>query len=335
MAAPRLFAGWRLAAVGAVACFIGAAGLAAAALAPTFTIFLVAYGVLFAMASGLGYSAGLQMAVASGVSRPGLATGTIVAAFALGAVALGPIMGRISAEGQLAFALMLPAALLAGTGGLSIVVQWACPGMASDFPRRQLVPTAHRHRIAPPNRWLVWLLWSGFASGAAAGLMVIGHAAGIVAETGGSVALTGIAVSMIATGNALGRLSSGAIADRLGPRAVLFTAALMLSLAVGIMTLAVNSAVSVVALAVAGLAYGVMATGYPVAVHLFFGADRFGSVYGRVFTAWGIAGLIAPFAAGWMFDRTGSYHLALVIATGSAAVSALIALGLSGHRTRA
>lgn len=44
-----------------------------------------------------------------------------------------------------------------------------------------------------------------------------------------------------------------------------------------------------------GLTTGVMATGYPIVVHRFYGEDWFGYIYGRVFTAWGIAGLIAPF----------------------------------------
>jgi len=329
MAAPRLCAGWRLSAVGAAACFMGAAGLAAAAMAPAFPLFLVAYGGVFAAASGLGYSAGLQMAVMSGVARPGLATGVIVAAFALGAVVLGPVMGQISVTGTLAAALSLPAAILAGVCVLGVAVQRRYPSLDAGFPARDKVSTAHRQCATTSRNWLIWLLWCGFATGAAGGLMVLGHAAGIVAEQGGSVALAGIAVSMIAAGNAIGRFTSGAIADRLGPRAVLLLAALILGLSTGLMSLAISTTISVIALAGTGLAYGVMATGYPVAVHRFFGADQFGPIYGRVFTAWGIAGLIAPFAAGWMFDRTGSYQLALQLATLSAVVSALIALGFS------
>lgn len=323
--APRLCAGWRLSAVGAVACFMGAAGLAGAALAPSFPIFVVAYGGLFAAASGLGYSAGLKMAVMSGVARSGLATGVIVAAFALGAVILGPVMGKIGSSNTLAAALLLPAAMLAGVGILSLAVQRGCPGLDASFPPHSAAPAAYQHPANNSGYWLTGLLWCGFATGSAGGLMVLGHATGIVAEHGGSVALAGIAVSIIATGNAIGRLTSGAIADRLGPRNVLLFAALMLGLATGLMSLEISTSISVLGLAIAGLAYGVMATGYPVAVHHFFGAGKFALIYGRVFTAWGVAGLIAPFVAGWMFDRTGSYQLALQLATLSAVISFLIA----------
>ncbi|MCZ4354036.1 MFS transporter [Roseovarius aestuarii] len=335
MAAPRLFAAQRLSVVGTIACFLGAGGLAAAAVAPTFAVFVLSYGGLFAAASGLGYSAGLQMAVASGVSRTGLATGVIVATFALGAVILGPMMGHVSASGALKAALFIPAVLLAGVGVLSLWVQRACTGLDAAFAERDTPSKAQGNGAAPSNTRLTWLLWWGFATGAAGGLMVLGHAAGIIAEQGGSVAVAGIAVSMIAVGNATGRLTSGAIADRLGPRTVLLLAALMLGVATGMMAMGVSIVVSVVALAVTGLSYGVMATGYPVAVHRFYGATQFASVYGRVFTAWGIAGLISPFVAGWMFDNTGSYSFALLLATGSAIISALTALMFPGRSQRA
>jgi len=334
MTAPRLFAGRRLSMVGAVACIIGAVGLACAAIAPSFVVFLIAYGALFAAASGFGYSAGLQMAVTSGVAQPGLATGVIVAAFAMGAVVLGPLMGQISASGTITGALFLPAGVLFAASVMSLGAQRACPSLDARFPARGAASDAHQHRAKTIDNRLIWLLWCGFATGAAGGLMVLGHASSIVADQGGSVALGGVAVSMIAMGNALGRITSGAIADRLGPRAVLLLAALVLGLATGVMALEIGTATSVFALAVVGLSYGLMATGYPVAVHRFYGAERFGSIYGRVFTAWGIAGLIAPFAAGWLFDRTGSYHLALQLATVSAVLSALIALLFPGVQAK-
>lgn len=324
MAAPRLCAAWRLSAVGAGACFVGATGLTGAALAPGFWTFVATYAGLFAAASGVGYAAGLQMAVMSGVARPGLATGVIVAAFALGAVVLGPVMGQISASNTLAAALFLPAGLLAAIGVLSVGAQRAFSGLNACFPAQRAAKEARQHRDSTAGSGIVWLLWCGFATGAAGGLMALGHAAAIVTDQGGTVAMAGVSVSMIAAGNALGRITSGAISDRLGPRIVLLIAALTLALATGLMSLALNTAISVCALAIAGFAYGAMATGYPVAVNRIFGADRFSSVYGRVFTAWGIAGLIAPFLAGWLFDRTGSYQFALQLATLAAVLSAVI-----------
>jgi hypothetical protein len=47
-------------------------------------------------------------------------TGVIVAAFAQGAIVLGPMMGHISTTGKPAVALLLPAVLLSGVCVLSL-----------------------------------------------------------------------------------------------------------------------------------------------------------------------------------------------------------------------
>ena len=51
-------------------------------------------------------------------------------------------------------------------------------------------------------------------------------------------------------------------------------------------------------------------------------------VYGRVFTAWGAAGLLAPWFAGTLFERSGGYTTALIVAGATALVSLLAALTL-------
>ncbi len=72
-----------------------------------------------------------------------------------------------------------------------------------------------------------------------------------------------------------------------------------------------------------GFGYGAIIAVYPVAI-----ANRFGAagprVYGRVFTAWGFAGLAAPWAAGAIYDLEASYTAALVVAAAISTVSALL-----------
>ena len=52
------------------------------------------------------------------------------------------------------------------------------------------------------------------------------------------------------------------------------------------------------------------------------------AVYGRIFTAWGTAGVLAPWLAGKLFDVTGGYSAALVVSAVSLVVSALAASAL-------
>ena len=96
--------------------------------------------------------------------------------------------------------------------------------------------------------------------------------------------------------------------------------ALMLLIPVASASLAVGL------LAVVGFAYGAVIAVYPVAIANRFGADG-PQVYGRVFTAWGVAGLAAPWSAGAIYDLGSGYAAALAIAAAVSALSALLVLG--------
>ncbi|MDE0787334.1 MAG: hypothetical protein OSB06_01525, partial [SAR324 cluster bacterium] len=52
-------------------------------------------------------------------------------------------------------------------------------------------------------------------------------------------------------------------------------------------------------------------------------------IYGRVFTAWGLAGLVGPWLAGLLYDVTGDYTLALLVAAASSTLSVMAAYLIS------
>jgi OFA family oxalate/formate antiporter-like MFS transporter len=77
-------------------------------------------------------------------------------------------------------------------------------------------------------------------------------------------------------------------------------------------------------LSLVGLSYGSIIAVYPVAIARCFG-ERGPQAYGQVFTAWGFAGLVAPWSAGLIYDLRSGYELAMVIAAMIAVLSALCA----------
>ena len=81
------------------------------------------------------------------------------------------------------------------------------------------------------------------------------------------------------------------------------------------------------ALGAIGFAYGAIIAIYPAVIAKRFGEDG-PRLYGRVFTAWGFAGLAGPWLAGALFDATGGYRIALLIAAALAAISSLAAYRL-------
>ena len=101
--------------------------------------------------------------------------------------------------------------------------------------------------------------------------------------------------------------------------------ALPLVTALSLAGLAVFAGQTLVFLGLIGFAYGGTIAAYPAAIGREFGADG-PRAYGRVFTAWGTAGLFAPWFAGQIFDWSSNYELALWVASGLGVVSILVAL---------
>ena len=79
---------------------------------------------------------------------------------------------------------------------------------------------------------------------------------------------------------------------------------------------------TLVLLGVVGFAYGGIIATYPAAIAILFPGEDGPLVSGRIFTAWGTAGLLAPWLAGQFYDWDGSYTPALLLAAGLGIVSA-------------
>ena len=134
-----------------------------------------------------------------------------------------------------------------------------------------------------------------------AGLMVIGHAAGIAAAFRPDLA-SWVAPVVIAACNLFGSMVGGRLADRMPGGVLLAALALMTTLTLtGLATFGAAGGL-LVGLGCVGFAYGGTIAAYPAAIAKLFGMRRSARVYGRVFTAWGCAGLLGPWLAGALFD---------------------------------
>lgn len=313
----RLPAAWLVSAI----CLTAAAGLALAAMATGIVMVWVGYGVVFSAANGLGYGYALQLAGQTRAGREGITMGLVTAAYAFGAVLSPPVLtaliftsGASFAFGALAVTLVILAPVCAAFLAVGRARWRAGSRDAKTLP------------IGEPGSAATGIirLWIGYGAGVAAGLMTIGHAEGISRSLG----LDGpgwIAPTTIAGFNLLGSLTAGWLVDRVAARRLLST--LPIGSAVALLLLAGVTGTTVIlpALAVVGFAYGGFIAAFPAAIAKRFGAAG-PTVYGRIFTAWGAAGLTAPWLAGALFDMRGDYGLSLVLAAGFGLVSGLLFL---------
>ncbi|MGY1620259.1 MFS transporter [Geodermatophilus sp. SYSU D00691] len=300
----------------AAAAVLAAAGLLVAASARSPLLLWGGVAVLFGTANGLGYGVAVGLPARVPARRRGAATGLVVAAYAVTPVLLG---------------FVAPPAL-AAAGWRTCLAVLALPVTALLAAAARLLPPDSgpppgREEPAPVPRRTVVLLWVVFAAGTAPGLALFAQAVPLAADRRLGPAAAGIALAALAVGNLTGRLVAGWWSDRVGRRVALATALATGAAAVACLAGPTAAVVVLAGFLGSGLAYGAVSALVPAATADRVGAAAFPSAYGRVFTGWGTAGLVAPLAGERLLRSAEGSPALLLLAAVPFAVAAL-AVGL-------
>lgn len=156
--------------------------------------------------------------------------------------------------------------------------------------------------------------------------MAIGHAMGIAEASELSAQWVIAAPILIALFNMGGSLLGGLLSDRLPTKWLMGALPLLSGSALIAMAELPNGVPLLTGFALLGFSYGATIAAYPAIISNHFGAQAGVAIYGRVFTAWGLAGLLAPWFAGVIYDTNNDYRLALWVAAGISVVSLYTAL---------
>ncbi|MBD3243514.1 MAG: MFS transporter [Chitinivibrionales bacterium] len=333
-------------------------GYIVAGLAGTsFAGILLGVGVLGGAGIGLGYVCPIAALVKWFPDKKGLITGLAVAGFGFGALIwikltsgfkFGPIdltpgwtglygMGWSVSNVFILYGVLF--AVLVGLGAMVMVNPpdgwkprgWIPPEGAAastsggrDFTVGEMVRTPQ-----------FWGLFSIFAVGATAGLMVIGviKLFGIDALTANGVpdmkanVITGTAMGLFyALLNGFGRIAWGSMSDKLGRK----NSIALMSLIQGVMMIAFffvggTQAGLYLGAAVIGFNFGGNFALFPAATADFFGNKNVGTNYPWVFMAYGVGGLIGPILGGAMGDAK-AWMWAFI----PAGIACLVAAGIAG-----
>lgn len=298
------FALFLLAGVGA------ATGLALAARSTTLTELYLYYGILFGGANGIGYGYALQFSGQAMPQHRGFAMGLVTAFYAVGATAAPLLFVRLIEAGGNTLALNVMAVIVLVVAIVAaLLLRWSLVQYESEA-RSAAQP------LADSMKRIRMLLWIGYGSAVAAGLMVIGHAYGIALWLDHAPEFAILAPTAVALGNMLGGFSAGFFSDRLSSTLLLRWLPVVTAMALLILLfpLDANRFLQLLALCGVGYCYGALIAVYPVAVVDVFGVPMAARIYGQVFTAWGLAGLLGPWLSGWVYDQTQSYSPSLIIA---------------------
>jgi len=295
----------------------GAVCLVLSMMATTYLLFLLAFGLGFGVCSGAIYINALT--TAAHASRPAVVTPLMVASFGIGGAVYGLMWRLLIEQNQGAMAL------------LPLVISLLIVCAIGYIVNRRTTPTINAYttatsiarQLTKPGVFI--LLWFSFALGSAGGLMVLGLAGKITDSIGATATITSIAIAGAAAGNSVGRLSVSGFNYAIQP---VYTAVLAVSVAaIGLIIMGMSTSPSLVVtgLILVAIGYGAVASTMPALVGAIYGKDKFARVYSYLFSAWGAAGLIAPWLAGVIHDRTGDFQMAIVFAL-LATIGSLITL---------
>jgi OFA family oxalate/formate antiporter-like MFS transporter len=300
----------------------GTLGAVVAATAGGLAQLAFGYGVLFGAGGGAAYILAQQTVNLAVRSRHGLVNGYIVSLYPLGAMIAAPLFGWAIREYGVRAALGGFGAVLAVTGSISA---WliARSGVTLAAAAGSIAPDAAERR-----RDVFWRLWVVFFLAASAGLMVLSQAAGIIAAYGGATALAIYGTTFIAGTIAVARVGGGWMVDWLTIPAVAAGAHAVALAGNVALTLWPGPGVSVVALALVGLGYGVISGVTAGVVAVYWRRALYGRMASRIYLAWCAAAIILPITAGYLFDLTRGYGSAILIAGGGNALGVVVALGL-------
>jgi OFA family oxalate/formate antiporter-like MFS transporter len=176
---------------------------------------------------------------------------------------------------------------------------------------------------SPTTRDIV-ILWTAFLLSSVVGVMTLAHAAPLAASLDGASQDLAFAVVLAALGNGIGRLAGGWLSDRLPARALLCGAPALSGFALAAVMAIPTIDLLLTALYVVGLGYGCIAGCLPAIVARNYGVRRLATIYGRLFTAWGVAGLVGPYLGGLSYDSDGNYSTAIAAAAFAATVASML-----------
>ena len=321
--AGRLTDAWgpgRVIACGAL--FLGGALAAMAGVTALWQPYLL-YGVIAALGMGTAYVPCNSTVVKWFVRRRGLAVGLASSGGSVGTFVLPPL-AQVAVTGLG----WRGAYLVLGVSVFTVLVATA-PVMRRDPESMGLHPDGDAtpppavraggrgFRLSEAIRTgTFWLLTAVFAATWIPVFIPLVHLVPLARDLGHSPLVAAAAVSVLGGGAVLGRLIMGPTSDRLGRRPTLALGMVLQAGAFTAFTVARELPSLYAAALLFGFSYGTISTQFPAIVGDFFGRTHAGSIVGSLFALAGCMAAWGPLLAGAIYDATGSYRPAFLLAAG-------------------
>ena len=317
--------------IGCGALFLGGALATMAAITALWQAYVL-YGVVAALGMGTAYVPCNTTVVRWFSRRRGLASGIASSGASLGTLVLPPLAqltvgalgwrGAYVVGGAVVFVVLLLAAQVMRRDPESLGLRpdgEPAPVLVAVGPS----PGGRSLREASRTRAL-WLLGLAFSATWIPVFIPLVHLVPFARDLGHSPLAAAWAISATGAGAVLGRLTMGAVSDRIGRRPTIAGGMLLQTLAFFGFTVAHDLSALYATAVLFGFSYGTISTLFAAIVGDFFGREQAGSIVGFVFMLAGSMGAWGTLGAGAIYDATGNYRVAFLLA----ALLNLVAIGL-------
>ncbi len=264
--------------------------------------------------------------------RAGLAVGLTTSGFGAGGLAVPGIVYLLDLVGfRTAFSVFGVAALIIGGIASYFVRDWPRDvGPSPDgISLHSSEHTPEQTKVASPEDFALpsdytfrkvlskpafWVITYASAATIFLVMAVITHIMPYLEDLGYSRRTASLVAMAIPAISVAGRLGTGWISDKIAYRAILFLL-LLGQLAGSILLLYSNLFILLILFVILfGITYGGIIVLRPIALRSYFGTTHIGSIIGSCIGLSAAGSIGGPLFAGWIFDTTGNYSLAWVIA---------------------
>ncbi|MCX7821210.1 MAG: MFS transporter [Brevinematales bacterium] len=274
-----------------------------------FFLILVGISVLAGIGTGFGYLASLTTPVKWFPDKKGLITGIAAAGFGLAATILSLIIEFLLESGKDIFNIFI---IIGISYGLIITIF----SFFLDSPIKKEDQKNEKVSFDFLKSTNFYKLFAGILFGTFAGLLIIGSLKPIgISKNILDAKILAFAISFFAISNFLGRIIWGFISDYIGSQLTIIFALIFQAISIFLLgNIALTDGIYILISALIGFGFGGNFVLFARETGHIYGIDRMGIIYPYVFLGYGIAGILGPLTAGFLFDLSKTYTLAIYIA---------------------
>ncbi|MGM8211531.1 L-lactate MFS transporter [Virgibacillus sp. W0430] len=302
---------------------VGVAGSGIATATGSLFLLYLFYGVIGGTGLGIGYISPVSTLVKWFPDRRGLATGLAIMGFGFAALLSGPIAAKLLETIGLTLTFFILGAAYFVVMTLS--AQYLAPPPKGWLPagfkekeqsgrikiKKDLSQLTANEAVKTRRFWMLWFM---LFINVTCGIALLAVASPMAQEITGMTAITAATmVGIMGLFNGAGRLGWASLSDYIG-RPNVYTAFFIIQIAAFLLLpISFNAVLFMILLYAIMTCYGGGFASIPAYIGDLFGTKQLGAIHGYILTAWAMAGVVGPILLSFIYDKTNSYNMTLII----------------------